>query len=173
MEFASNAKGNAALTTGIIGTAGVGLGLLGNLLGANNWNNGAGMAPGYGYGCVPSEDHHVNRYELGLLQQIEAEKSKNSLLEANIYGDQKLLEVYKYIDGKLERIDRRLCQQDVVNAQVAANLSCMQQTINTLSGLTKTVIPIDSICPEPMRRFNSWVAPTATAETEGAVEPGA
>ena len=27
MEFASNAKGNAALTTGIIGTAGVGLGL--------------------------------------------------------------------------------------------------------------------------------------------------
>ena len=33
MEYASNGKANAALTTGIIGTAGVGLGLLGNLLG--------------------------------------------------------------------------------------------------------------------------------------------
>ena len=34
-KYASAAKGNAALTTGIIGTAGVGLGLLGNLLGVN------------------------------------------------------------------------------------------------------------------------------------------
>lgn len=33
MEYASNGKANAALTTGIIGTAVVGLGLLGNLLG--------------------------------------------------------------------------------------------------------------------------------------------
>lgn len=174
MEFASNAKGNAALTTGIIGTAGVGLGLLGNLLGGNNWNTGAGMVPGYGYGYnVPSDDRFVNRYEADLTRQLENEKVKNALLEANTYGDQKLLEVYKYVDNKLEHIDRRLCHQDVVNAQITANLGCMQQAINTLSGLTKTVIPIDSICPEPMRRFNTWAAPTATAETEGAVEPGA
>ena len=50
-----------------------------------------------------------------------------------------------------------------MNAQVTANLSCMQQTINTLSGLTKTVIPIGSICPEVMQRYNSWVAPTTPA----------
>lgn len=37
MEYASNGKANAALTTGIIGTAGVGLGLLGNLFGGG-WN---------------------------------------------------------------------------------------------------------------------------------------
>ena len=37
-EFASNAKGNAALTTGIIGTAGVGLGLLNG--GQNEWSGG-------------------------------------------------------------------------------------------------------------------------------------
>ena len=39
MEYASNGKANAALTTGIIGTAGVGLGLLGNLLGG--WDSAA------------------------------------------------------------------------------------------------------------------------------------
>jgi hypothetical protein len=39
----------------------------------------------------------------------------------------------------------------------------MQNTINTLSGLTKTVIPITSVCPEPMPMYNSWTAPTTTA----------
>lgn len=36
-------------------------------------------------------------------------------------------------------------------------------TVNMLSGLTKTIIPIDNICPPPMERYNSWVAPTAPA----------
>lgn len=40
-EFASNAKGNAALTTGIIGTAGTGLALLNGLTGLLN---GGGQA---------------------------------------------------------------------------------------------------------------------------------
>lgn len=40
-EFASNAKGNAALATGIIGTAGVGLGLLNGGLGNIFGNRGA------------------------------------------------------------------------------------------------------------------------------------
>jgi hypothetical protein len=32
-----------------------------------------------------------------------------------------------------------------------------------LNGLTKTVIPITSVCPEPMPALNSWTAPTAAA----------
>lgn len=152
MEYTSIGKGNAALTTGIIGTAGVGLGLLNNLLG-----NMSGNA------CATSEDHCVNRYELGLQQQLSAEKSKTSLLEANIYNDQKTLELYRYIDGKLEGVNSRLCAQDVVNAQVVANISCMQQSISALQGLTKTIIPIGNVCPTPMMEYNSWVAPTAPA----------
>lgn len=148
MEYTSIGKGNAALTTGIIGTAGVGLGLLNNLLGAN-------AAP------ASSEDHCVSRYELGLQQQLAAEKSKTSLLEANIYNDSKTLELYRYIDGKLEGVNSRLCAQDVVNAQVVANISCMQQSISALQGLTKTIIPIGNVCPTPMMEYNSWVAPTA------------
>ena len=77
-----------------------------------------------------------------------AEDTKIALLRSNTYNDQKMIEMYKYIDGELKGIRSELCQQAVVNAQVTANLSCMQQTINTLSGLTKTVIPIGSICPE-------------------------
>ena len=90
-------------------------------------------------------------------------KSDKKLLESNIYVDAKSLELYKYIDGKLAGIEAQICQQNVVNTQVAANLACLTNTVNMLSGLTKTIIPIDNICPPPMERFNSWVAPVAPA----------
>ena len=54
MEFASNAKANAGLTTGIIGTAGFGLSLLNGLLGVNPAMAGA---------AVCHENMPVNRYE--------------------------------------------------------------------------------------------------------------
>jgi hypothetical protein len=149
MEFTSIGKGNAALTTGIIGTAGVGLGLLGNLLGNN------------AVGC--SENTAVSRYEMGQEGEIAKLRSEIALRDANTYGDQKLLEMYKYVDGKFAAVEQQICAQGIVNAQVAANLSCMQNAINTLQGLTKTVIPIDNVCPQPMPALNSWVAPTAAA----------
>lgn len=147
MEFASNAKGNAALTTGIIGTAGVGLGLLGNLLG-----NGMGKCEGA-----------VSHYEMQQSARISELETEVKLRDANIYTDSKMLELYKYFDGKLDCVNAALSQQSVVNAQVAANLSCMQSSIAALQGLTKLVVPIDSVCPEPMKQYNSWVAPTASA----------
>jgi hypothetical protein len=41
----------------------------------------------------------------------------------------------------------------------------MQGNIATLMGLTKTVVPIGNICPEPMARYNSFTVPTATGTT--------
>jgi hypothetical protein len=67
-----------------------------------------------------------------------------------------------YVDHRFEGVNAQLCAQSVVNAQVAANLSCMQGNIATLMGLTKTIIPITNVCPEPMPALNSWTAPTAT-----------
>ena len=113
-KWASNAKGNAALTTGIIGTAGVGLGLLGNLLGM----------PGMGWGgvCnVPtcSDNMLVNRYELGLEQANAAKDAEISLLKANTYNDQKSLELYKFFDGEVKAIRAELAAQAVVNQKTA------------------------------------------------------
>lgn len=46
----------------------------------------------------------------------------------------------------------------------------LEQTIQSLSGqinsfgsLTKMIIPLSSVCPEPMPAKNEWVAPTSTA----------
>lgn len=114
-KYSSNTKGNAALTTGIIGTAGVGLGLLGNLLGVN------GMAGWNGNGCAPvcSDNMVVNRYELGLEQANAAKDAEIALLKANTYNDQKALEIYKFFDGEVKAIRAELAAQAVVNQKTA------------------------------------------------------
>ena len=91
-----------------LGANGNGNGLLGNLLGGNRNGNG----------CCES-DHLVNRYELAMEQQLAAKDSRIALLEANTYNDQKTLELYRYIDSKLNIIDQRLAAQDVRNQGVA------------------------------------------------------
>lgn len=70
-----------------------------------------------------------------------------------------------YIDRRFTGIEAQINAQAVINAQVTANLSCMQGNIATLMGLTKTVVPINNICPEPMARYNSFTVPTATGTT--------
>lgn len=117
-------------------------------------------------GCAGFEgDHVVNRYEAGQAAEIAALKSDIKLRDANTYTDSKILEMYQYLDGRLRGVEGQISAQAVVNAQITANISCMQNQIATLSGLTKTVIPIGNVCPEPMPAKNSWTAPTAAAST--------
>ena len=89
-------------------------------LGANNNGGGilGGLLGGNRNGCCES-DHVVNRYELAMEQQLAAKDSRIALLEANTYNDQKTLELYRYIDGKLNTIEARLAAQDVRNQGVA------------------------------------------------------
>ena len=112
-----NGKANAGLTTGIIGTAGVGLGLLGNLLGVNGWG-----VNGCGGGCnspACSENMPVNRYELNQESKIAELQSQIALRDANTYNDQKSLELYKYFDAQLREIRDTLCAQAVTNQKTA------------------------------------------------------
>lgn len=148
MEYASKGVANAGLTTGIIGTAlgAMGTGILPGLFGGNN--------------CCTSENMPVNRYEAHQNARIAELETEVKLRDSNIYTDGKILELYRYVDGKFNGVEAQICQQAVVNAQVTANLACLQNTVNVLSGLTKTIIPIDNVCPPPMERYNSWTAPT-------------
>lgn len=112
---------------------------LGNILGGlGGWN-------GNGYNC--SENMPVNRYELNQEAKIADLQSQIALRDANTYNDQKLLEVYKYFDGKIEGINHRLCDQAVWNATQTATISCMSGQIAQLYGLTKLVVPNGSVCP--------------------------
>lgn len=158
MEYASRGVANTGLGFGIAGTA---LGLLGGgsaLL--NGWN------PRYADGCC-SENHVVTRYEAeqsGRIAQLEGELS---LKNAEIYTDKKSLELYQYIDNRLRGVEGQLAQQAVYNATNNGLIDCLRNQVAVLQGMTKTVIPDDNICPQPMQRYNSWTAPTAGASTGG------
>jgi hypothetical protein len=147
----NNTRGIAigGLTTGIIGTA---LNLLGG---------GAGNILGGGCNCSNGSPY-VNRYEAEQAAKLAEAEGRIKLLESNIYTDGKIADVYERLNGKIAVVEAQINSQAVVNAQVAANLSCLTNTVNTLSGLTKTIIPISNICPPPMEKYNSWVAPTTT-----------
>lgn len=175
-EFSSNAKGNTGVALGAVGT-GLGaintLGGLANLLGG--WGcgqrNGCGAAPFNG-GCaigtpiVTSYDNTMNtRYEMGLESEIARLRSDIALRDANIYNDQKLLEVYKYFDGKIEGINAKLCEQAVWNTAQTSAVNCMGTQIAQLFGITKLVVPNTSVCP-------GWgevtITPTPATATTGA-----
>ncbi len=152
--YGSRGAANTGLGLGIAGTAlGVLNGGLGNILGG---------LTGYNAAATCHENMPVNRYELGLEQKVADLQSQIALRDANIYGDQKLLEVYKYFDGKVEGINQRLCEQAVWNATQSANINCMAGQVAQLYGLTKLVVPNTSVCPG---WGNVTVTPATTTTT--------
>ena len=154
-EFASKGVAGAGLGLGIAGTA---LGVLSG--GIPNILNGWGARTG----CCDSENMPVNRYELDRESKIAELQSQIALRDANTYNDQKLLEVYKYFDAKVEGINSRLCDQAVWNATQTATISCMSGQIAQLLSLTKLVVPNTSVCPG---WGNVTITPATTPTTTG------
>mgnify|MGYP003293267612 CR=1 FL=1 len=146
-DYASKGVAGAGLGLGIAGTA---LSLMGN-------NGGlGGILGGWGNNCGA-----MFAWE----RELSHKDGEIAALRADVTTDRKILELYQYVDGRMRNIEGQLAQQAVVNAQITANVSCMQKNLDVLNGLTKTIIPISNICPPPMERYNSWVAPTTTAPT--------
>lgn len=145
------------------GVAGTALGLGAGALGVELLSGGlSGLFGGRNSGCCEG-DHMVNRYEATQSARIAELETEVKLRDANVYTLGEMGKLRNYVDAKFDAINTQLCQQAVVNAQITANIGCMQNQIAVLSGLTKTVIPIDSVCPPPMPQYNSWTAPTAAA----------
>ena len=151
-NYASKGVAGAGLGLGIAGTA---LGLLSGGLG----NLGIGAANAH---PVCNEEHFVNRYEASQSARIAELETEVKLRDANTYTDQKLLEVYRYFDNKIDCVNSAISAQAVYNATNTATISCLNNQVAQLMALTKTVIPAVNICPEPMAKYNSWVAPTTT-----------
>ena len=143
-NYASNGKANAALTTGIIGTSGFGLALLNGLGGLFN----GGPKPA----C--SEEHVVNRYEAAQSARIAELETEVKFRDANIYTDQKMLELYKYFDGENKQLRADFCeakaQQGVVNANLMAGVDVLKNQVSDtraiLAGITRTAVPSNVIC---------------------------
>lgn len=131
---------------------------------------GGGMIPGNAYtnngGCNCnnncSENTAVNRFELQQEQTISRLQSERDMLLSDQRNDGKMLEVYKYFDGKMEATNRELANiaanQAVINQRVTDNLAfldskieCTKKDIMCYVNGTfvpgKLVMPLDAICP--------------------------
>lgn len=116
-EFASKGVAGSGLGLGIAGTA---LGLMNGGLG--------GIIGGWSGGC--GKDSPVNRYELGQESTIAKLQSEIALRDANIYNDQKLLELYKYFDGEFKGIREVAAAQAVTNAKIEGTFAVLGEKLS-------------------------------------------
>lgn len=148
-EFASKGVAGSGLGLGIAGTA------LGLLNGGSNLMFGRN---GYNTDCG------VSHYELTQESRISDLQAQVALRDANIYNDQKMLEMYKYFDGEVKRIDKTLCEQAVFNATQNGVISTIKSQTEQLMALTKLTIPNTSICPG-WGNVDVTITPTTTTTT--------
>lgn len=157
-EYASWGTGAGALSTGIIGTA---LGVL----------NGAGGLLGMAHNGGTNGGGYVTKDELKYVQEIAQKDSEIALLKSEQNTEIKIADVYERIMTRVNA-DRREqdawnCQQMTNNANMANAIARNADSISALQGIvggiTRTIVPRDVICPEVMRRYNSWEAPTEPA----------
>lgn len=107
-----------------------------------------------------AQESASNRERVAVLEaQVKCENDKTILREQLL--EAKMDNVRLELNNRIDKVaDKCGCGIAQLNNAVA----CLS---NTLSGITKTVIPKDVICPEVMTRYNSWVAPTTpTTATE-------
>jgi hypothetical protein len=150
--------GGGTTALGIIGTVLGGAavasnsGLLGNLLGGGSTNQ-------------------TNV----LMSELAKEKAERFAEKtgAEIYNA--MFSQYKELAQATSNIDKRVSalevagplREELVNQRIDcccnsmnAGLSALQATV---ANITKTIVPITSVCPQPMPQYNSWTAPTAPA----------
>lgn len=149
-EYASKGVAGAGLGTGI---AGLSLGVLNAIggLGAlamGNRNQTAPVVPATpyvwggwnGYGGCCSDNMPVTRYDMDKERDIAAKDAEISLLKANIYNDQKALELYAYVDGQLKDIRQSMCNQAVHNQRTEDSFALVRQDVESVrSELSKDI----------------------------------
>ena len=142
-DYNVTGQGQGALNTvlGAVGTYGaLSNGSLGGLLGGVF---GGGMN---GNAC----NMPVSRYEAGMMQEMANKDGKIALLEANIYTDQKIADVYERLNVKInankEAQDAVNVQQAVLNATQTATIACMKGQVEQLAALAQFVIPSRNVC---------------------------
>lgn len=126
IERKSSATAKAGLATGITGAS---LGVI------NMLSNGAGLLgnltrnAGCYDGVVCSEDRLVNRFELEQQAEIAKLKTDIALRDANTFTDEKNIEMYKYVDGRLREIEKQLCIQEVQNQKTSDSFQIVNERL--------------------------------------------
>ena len=159
-EFASKGVANTGLGLGIAGTAG--------------WLLNGGLSNIFGGGGIGG---NVSRYDLGMAQELAAKDGEIAVLKSEKYTDEKLVDVYKDLNGQINALSAQMqankdeqyqvnMQQAVYNGTNTATIGCLQNQVAQLMALTKLVVPNASICP-------GWGNVTVAPETGTTTTPAA
>ncbi|MBO7669881.1 MAG: hypothetical protein J6S60_04755 [Oscillospiraceae bacterium] len=127
VQYASNGKANAALTTGIIGTSLGAIASMGGLAGL------LGIAPNQN--SDPNEKP-VTRYEMGLIRDAMAKDTEIAALKGQLYTD-----------GRIAGVQAELSAQAVWNATQEGVIRMQAAQLAELYGMTKLVIPNGNVAP--------------------------
>ena len=124
VQYASNGKGNLAVTLGAIGT------------GAAVLANNGGLSGLLGGGNTDPGDRPVTRYEMDLIRDSMAKDSEIAALKAQ-----------QYSDSKAAGLQAQICQQAVWNATQEGLIRCQAERIAQLYTLTQLVVPNGNVMP--------------------------
>lgn len=160
--------GTANVTSAGVGGAGLGLGIAGTALGLLN-NNGGNILSGlFGGGTQTT----------ALMSELAKEKAERFAEKTGSEIYNAMFSQYKELAQATTNIDKRVSalevagplREQLLNQRIDcccnsmnAGLSALQATV---ANITKTVVPISAVCPQPMPQYNSFVVPTT--ETAGA-----
>jgi hypothetical protein len=129
-EYASNGKANAALTTGIIGTA------LGGIASAGGLSSLLGIGPNGGNRNVSPEDKPVTRYEMSLIQQINDKNNEITLLKSN-----------QYTTNVASGLQAQISQQATLSAVQNANMNNLAGQIQEALSISQRFVPNFKLAP--------------------------
>lgn len=188
-EFASKGVAGSGLGLGIAGTAlGVlnssanGNGLLGGLLGGGNQNmvfalqaeNSMLKAENYSdknakevYAQSLADNRRLRDETFAYLKPLSDEAANNRVELAKLQAElkcccekQELRE--QIVLGKVNELAL------TTQAKFGSVDGTIANIMGTIGKITNTIVPMSAICPTPMPKYNSWVAPTTTTATPSA-----
>ena len=149
-HYASNGKANTGVA---LGASALGVSLL---------NGGLGNILGGGWNANQSGDSaFINRYEAKQQARISELETEVKLRDAYTYTIGEVGKLRDYMENRFDRVEHEICDQKVFNATQIGSISCIQNQIAQLYGLTKLVVPNSAICP-------GWGNVTVTPETAAA-----
>lgn len=157
--------GMANVTSAGVGGTGLGLGIAGTALGL--LNNGGGNILGGLFGGGNNCNALMSELAKEKAERF-AEKTGSEIYNAMFSQYKELAQATTNIDKRVSALEvagplrEQLVNQriDCCCSQMSAGLAALQNVVNNI---TKTVVPITSVCPAPMPEFNSFVVPTAPA----------
>lgn len=139
------------------------LGIIGTVLGGLAVAAEGAVGTGLGRSAVTVDGADaVNKETLDMALQLTNSQRDNAILTAELNTEKKMVEVYNALNDKINRLNTEQAAinsaQSVTNCAVTSQLAVAQSNINTLMGLTKTVIPNSNVCP-------GWGTATVSVET--------